>query len=463
MKFHPEGANQENPAAFSKYYLPHREQRDVALAPVHPVPLVPESLVRSLTADLRLNGQILLQQIRTLGEIGVDEANGGRTRIALTDTEKVGRDQLVEWMKALALDVRVDRIGNIFATLRSATDQGDQAPLMIGSHIDSVTNAGALDGCYGVLAGLAVVRAYRDAGVLPARSITIAAFTNEEGVRYQPDMMGSLVHAGGMDVGQALDTLGTDGSRLGDELERIGYAGDMEPGSIIPFEYLELHIEQGPILEAEGVLIGVVENLQGISWQQVVVQGNANHAGTTPTRLRHDAGYVACAVVNELRQIAMDSAGTTLATVGCMSFEPNVINVIARKATFTVDLRDPDESRLVAAEQRLAQFLFRACEEEGVRFSTEQLVRFEPVTFNAELADEIQAAAERLGYSHKRMTSGAGHDAQMIARIAPSAMIFVPSRGGISHNPREHTDDDQLLNGANVLLDVVMRRLDTGR
>ncbi|HEJ2566256.1 Zn-dependent hydrolase [Pseudomonas aeruginosa] len=412
---------------------------------------------------LRLNGQALLQQIRVLGEIGVDPVNGGRTRIALTDAERKGRDQVVAWMNELDLDVRVDRIGNIFGTLRSATDMGDQAPLMMGSHIDTVTNAGALDGCYGVLAGLAVVRAFREAGVLPARSITIGAFTNEEGVRYQPDMMGSLVYAGGMTADEALETIGTDGTRLGDELQRIGYAGDLEPGAIVPYEYLELHIEQGPILEAENTLIGVVENLQGISWQQVTVLGNANHAGTTPTRLRHDAGYVASAVVAELRQIARDSGGTTLATVGCMSFEPNVINVIPRKAVFTVDLRDPDEELLVAAEKRLEKFLAVIAEEEGVRISTEQLVRFQPVIFDAGLADEIEASAKRFGFSHKRMTSGAGHDAQMIARIAPSAMIFVPSQGGISHNPREHTDDDQLIKGADVLLDVIVSRMNTNR
>ncbi|HEJ1327430.1 Zn-dependent hydrolase [Pseudomonas aeruginosa] len=417
----------------------------------------------SLNSTLRLNGPILLRQILTLGEIGGDPVNGGRTRIALTDAEKAGRDQVVAWMKELELDVRVDRIGNIFGTLRSATDMGDQAPLMMGSHIDTVTNAGALDGCYGVLAGLAVVRAFREAGVLPERSITIGAFTNEEGVRYQPDMMGSLVYAGGMTADEALATIGTDGTRLGDELQRIGYAGDLEPGAIVPHEYLELHIEQGPILEIEDTLIGVVENLQGISWQQVTVLGNANHAGTTPTRLRHDAGYVASAVVAELRQIARDSGGTTLATVGCMSFEPNVINVIPRKAVFTVDLRDPDEELLVAAEKRFEKFLSVIAEEEGVRISTEQLVRFQPVIFDAGLADEIEASATRFGFSHKRMTSGAGHDAQMIARIAPSAMIFVPSQGGISHNPREHTDDDQLIKGAEVLLDVVVSRMNTNR
>ncbi|WP_449432404.1 allantoate amidohydrolase [Pseudomonas putida] len=409
---------------------------------------------------LQLNGAKLLQQIKTLGDIGVDLTQGGRTRIALSDAEKAGRDQVVAWMRELELDIQVDRIGNIFGSLRCASDTRNERPFMMGSHIDTVTNAGALDGCYGVLAGLAVQRAYREAGVLPPRTITVGAFTNEEGVRYQPDMMGSLVHAGGLSVEDALDTVGTDGSRLGDELTRIGYAGELEPGTMAPHEYLELHIEQGPILEAENILIGVVENLQGISWQQVTVKGNANHAGTTPTRLRHDAGYVACAITTELRHLAK-SSGTTLATVGCMTFEPNVINVIPRRASFTVDLRDPDESKLIKAEQQLAARLAEIAEEEGVSIETEQLVRFQPVTFDPSLANAIEASARGFGLSHRRMTSGAGHDAQMIARIAPAAMIFVPSRGGISHNPREHTDDDQLLNGAEVLLDVVQRRMNT--
>ena len=410
------------------------------------------------STPLQLNGPLLLQQIRALGQVGADATHGGRTRIALSDAEKAGRDLLVGWMRELDLDVQVDRIGNIFGTLRAAADSGEQRPLMMGSHIDTVTNAGALDGCYGVLAGLAVIRAYRDAGRLPERSITVGAFTNEEGVRYQPDMMGSLVYAGGLPLQQALDTLGTDGTRLGDELARIGYAGTLEPGAIVPHEYLELHIEQGPILEAENTLIGVVENLQGISWQQVEVKGHANHAGTTPTHLRHDAGFVAGAIVAELRAMAVDS-GTTLATVGCMQFEPNVINVIPRKATFTVDLRDPDETCLAYAENRLSQYLEALAEREGVTITTERLVRFEPVIFDAGLADAIEASAQRFGFSHRRMTSGAGHDAQMIARIAPAAMIFVPSQGGISHNPREHTDDEQLIQGAQVLLDVVSRRL----
>lgn len=407
------------------------------------------------TTELSLDAPLLLQQIRELGTVGQDATAGGRTRIALTDAEKAGRNLLVRWMRELDLEVRIDQIGNVLGILPAAPG-GSAPPLMMGSHIDTVRNAGALDGCYGVLAGLAVVRAYRQAGALPQRPIVVGAFTNEEGVRYQPDMMGSLVYAGGLDLQTALDTVGTDGIRLGDELARIGYAGDMVPGAIVPHEYIELHIEQGPVLEAEGLQIGVVENLQGIAWQRVTVRGVANHAGTTPTRLRHDAGYAAAACVAFLREQVVGAApGTTLATVGSLRFEPDVINVIPRQATFTVDLRDPDEQRLQAAERRFADFLVTLAEREGVQIDTERLVRFEPVVFDTRLVDRIEAAARRRGLSHRRMTSGAGHDAQMIARIAPSAMIFVPSRGGISHNPREHTDDDQLVLGAQVLLDVV--------
>jgi len=407
-----------------------------------------------------LDAETLLAQIQALGRVGADAEGGGRTRLALTDADKAGRDLLVQWLRDAQLDVRIDRVGNIFGILPAAAPGGDAPPLMIGSHIDTVKNAGALDGCYGVLAGLAVARAYRATGVSPPRPIVVAAFTNEEGARYAPDMLGSLVVAGGLAVDAALNIVGIDGTRLGDELARIGYAGDMEPGDITLREYLELHIEQGPILAAEGVEIGVVETLQGISWQRVTVNGTANHAGTTPTRLRHDAGYVAGATMAFLReQVVAAAPETTLATVGALQLEPNLINVIARQATFTVDIRDPDEQRLQASEARLADFLVQIAKREGVTIRSEPLARFEPVVFDAGLVNAIEAAAARLGCSHRRMTSGAGHDAQMMARLAPAAMIFVPSRDGISHNPREHTDDAQLVCGAQVLLDVVMERL----
>lgn len=395
----------------------------------------------------------LLGRLSSLGASGRG-ADGQLTRLAASDADRAGRDTLVGWLEEAGLEVAIDRIGNIFGIWRPDGVEA-KAPLLIGSHIDSVINAGIYDGCYGVLAGLEVIEALKSSGVRPERPLAVAAFTNEEGVRYAPDMMGSLVHVGGLAVEEALAAMGTDGTRLGDELHRIGYAGDREPGFLRPHAYLELHIEQGPVLEREGVAIGAVESLQGISWQRVTIQGVANHAGTTPMSLRHDAGHAAARVITFLRERALAANTPAVATVGSLQLEPNAINVIPARAVLSVDLRDPDEARLREAEGALAAFLDRLAREEEVAVSVERLARFEPVIFDAGLVARIEQAAGRHGLACRRMTSGAGHDAQMMARIAPSAMIFVPSIAGISHNPKEFTPDADLAAGARVLLDVV--------
>jgi N-carbamoyl-L-amino-acid hydrolase len=400
-----------------------------------------------------LDGDRLLARLKELGQVGRD-AQGRLVRLAASDADRAGRDALIGWIRAAGLEVAVDRIGNLFGIWRAGPDP-DAAPVLVGSHIDTVIDAGIHDGCYGVLAGLAAVEALREAGFAPARPLAVAAFTNEEGVRYAPDMLGSLVHAGGMAVEEALAVVGTDGTVLGEELARIGYAGPHAPGFLRPHAYVELHIEQGPVLEREGLRLGAVENLQGISWQRVTIEGEANHAGTTPMGLRRDAGAAAARVVTFLRDRARASNTPTVATVGSLAFEPNAINVIPSKAVFTVDLRDPDEARLQAEEAALQVFLREIETSEQVTVSVERLARFEPVRFDARIVGLIEEAARRHGLPCRRMTSGAGHDAQMLARIAPAAMIFVPSRGGISHNPREFTADDDLVAGARVLLDVV--------
>jgi N-carbamoyl-L-amino-acid hydrolase len=401
---------------------------------------------------LSIDAERLLRRLRELGQIGRD-GDGRLVRLAGSDADKAGRDALVAWIRAAGLEVAIDRIGNIFGIWRDDANS-DEAPVLLGSHIDTVINAGIYDGCYGVLSGLEVIETLKAAGYSPARPIAVAAFTNEEGVRYAPDMMGSVVYAGGLPVEKALATVGTDGTVLGAELERIGYAGAEEPGFLKPHAYVELHIEQGPVLEREGVPIGAVENLQGISWQRVTIEGEANHAGTTPMSMRRDAGHAAARAVTFLRDRARNANMPTVATVGTMIFEPNAINVIPSRATFTVDLRDPDEQRLRAEEAALATYLEELAATEEVRISVERLARFEPVTFDRKIVELVEEAARKRGLASKRMTSGAGHDAQMIARIAPSAMIFVPSLGGISHNPREHTPDADLVAGANILLDV---------
>lgn len=401
---------------------------------------------------LSIDGARLSLRLETLGSIGRD-AVGRLVRLAASDEDRLGRDALVAWMSEADLEVAVDRVGNVFG-LWTTEANAAQAPLLLGSHIDTVIDAGVYDGCYGVVAALEVVETLKAAGAKPARPLVVAAFTNEEGVRYAPDMMGSLVHAGGLDADTALATIGVDGTVLGEELARIGYAGPHAPGSLRPHAYVELHVEQGPILDREGVAIGAVENLQGISWRRVTIDGAANHAGTTPMAMRRDAGVAAARVVTFLRDRADASNTPTVATVGCMAFEPNAINVIPAQATFTVDLRDPDEERLRAEEAALDAFLEALALKEDVTIATERLARFEPVAFDPAIVARIEAAARARGHSVRRMTSGAGHDAQMMARICPAAMIFAPSRDGVSHSPREHTDAADLVAGANVLLDV---------
>lgn len=398
--------------------------------------------------NLAIDPDRLLARLKQLGEIGRD-GDGRLVRLAASDADKLGRDQFVAWATASGLAVKVDPVGNIFA-LWSEPENAHEAPLMLGSHIDTVIDAGIYDGCYGVLAGLEVVAALKDGGLTPKRPLVVAAFTNEEGVRFSPDMLGSLCFAGGIGPEEALAARGTDDKILGDELARIGYAGRDEVAR--PAAYIELHIEQGPVLEREGVAIGAVENLQGISWQRITLDGVANHAGTTPMTMRHDAGAAAAAVITFLEARAKASKTGTVATVGTIAFEPNAINVIPARAVLTVDLRDPDEASLQAHERALADFLAALA---GITVTVERLARFEPVVFDQGLVAAIETAAKARGHSVRRMTSGAGHDAQMISRIAPAAMIFVPSLGGISHNPKEQTPDADLVAGANVLLDVV--------
>ncbi|CAN7397229.1 Zn-dependent hydrolase [Mesorhizobium caraganae] len=401
---------------------------------------------------IAIDAKRLLGRIRELGAVGRD--NDGRLiRLAASDTDRQGRDLFVGWLNQAGLDVAIDRVGNIFGIWQSP-DSAGRAALLIGSHIDTVIDAGIYDGCYGVLAGLEVIETLKASDFSPSRPVAVAAFTNEEGVRYTPDMMGSLVHAGGAGADAMLAAIGTDGSVLGQELARIGYAGDREPGFLKPHAYLELHIEQGPVLEREGVPIGAVENLQGISWQRITIDGAANHAGTTPMSMRSDAGHAAARVITFLHDRAKVSNTPTVVTVGTMRFEPNAINVIPGRAVFTIDLRDPDEQSLQAHEAALANHLEELAVSENVSISVERLARFEPVLFDIGIVERIEAAAKNRDLGVRRMTSGAGHDAQMMARIAPAAMIFVPSAGGISHSPREHTDDAELVAGANILLDV---------
>ena len=406
---------------------------------------------------MKINGNRLLETLKKLGATGREES-GALSRVAATDNDKAGRDLFVSWLKETGLNVKVDQMGNIFGVLETEENK-DKEPIVIGSHIDSVINAGIYDGCYGVLSGLEVIRTLKENNYKMERPVIVGAFTNEEGIRFQPNMMGSLVFAGGLAVEEALNSKAIENKELTlkNELQRIGYYGNEKSGFFKPYAYLELHVEQGPILDYEKISIGAVENLQGISWQKIIVYGEANHAGTTPIRLRKDAGYVTAKIITFLRDLVNNSNGTTVATIGTISFEPNAINVIPSKSTFTVDLRDPNEEKLKSAEKALKNYLEKLRTEERMKIETERLVRFLPVTFNERIVKIIEKVAKDKNYSCRRMTSGAGHDAQMMSRICPTAMIFVPSYKGISHNPAEFTEDEDLLKGTSVLLDVVTK------
>src|SRR5690242_14848836 len=400
----------------------------------------------------KLSDRHLLDTLDALAGIGAIEG-GGCARLALTDEDRAGRDLVVGWMKALGLEVRIDAIGNVIG-LRAGRE--NLAPVMTGSHIDTVRTGGRYDGNYGVLAGLEVVRALNEAKATTRRPIAVAFFTNEEGARFQPDMMGSLVYAGGIGLNEAYAAVDKDGVAVGDELRRIGYLGATKPGALKPKAFLELHIEQGPILDEEKVSIGVVESVQGISWTEYTVTGVSNHAGTTPMRLRRDAGFLAASVNLFARKLAWEMGGHQVATVGALSLRPNLINVVPNRAVFTVDLRNTDEQRLKEAEQRVAAHIAEAAAAERVDVEAKVLARFEPVTFDVALVDRVEHHARALSLSTHRMPSGAGHDAQMMQRVCPTAMIFVPSVAGLSHNVKEHTEAADLLVGAQVLANLML-------
>lgn len=403
--------------------------------------------------DLRVDGKRLLERIDDLAAVGGIDG-GGVCRIALTDDDRDGRDLVVSWMHDLGLAVRVDAIGNVIAT--RAGRRPDLAPVMCGSHIDSVRTGGRYDGTYGVLAGLEAIETIERADVVTERPLAVAFFTDEEGTRFPPDMLGSLVYAGGLALESALDTRDVHGASLGDELARIGYAGPYPCPGPAPHAYVEVHIEQGPVLEAEGVTIGAVTGVQGISWHEVTITGQSNHAGTTPMAMRHDAGHAAARLAVRVREIVDAIGGHQVGTVGSLRLFPDLVNVVAATAVMTVDLRNTDDTVLQRAEAMLADAMREIASAEGVQIEARSTARFEPVAFDERIVALVEHNATALGHSVRRMPSGAGHDAQMLARMCPAGMIFVPSHRGLSHNVAEHTEPDDLEAGANVLLHTMV-------
>lgn len=412
----------------------------------------PLSATPKLTA-LRINRDRLLQRIDQLAQIGAI-AGGGVCRLALTDADKAARDLVVSWMRELGLTITIDQLGNVVGT-RPGLEAGP--PVMTGSHIDTVATGGRYDGNLGVLAGLEVIATLNDQQIPTRYPLAVAFFTNEEGARFHPDMMGSWVFSGGLPSAVALAEVGTDGTTVAENLDRIGYAGTVPCGSQPVKAFVELHVEQGPVLEREGVQIGAVTGVQGMSWQEFTLHGVSNHAGTTPMALRHDAGYGASAIAVAARELALTMGGNQVATVGSIQLQPGLVNVIAKEAKLTVDLRNTDSALLKQAEDQLQEKIEAIAATAGLSVTARSLARFEPVAFAPEMIALVEQTAQSLGYSVKPMPSGAGHDAGMIAAIAPTAMIFVPSVNGLSHNVEEYTAPEDLENGSNVLLQVLLQ------
>ncbi len=379
-------------------------------------------------------------------------AGGGVQRLAFTAEDRAGRDWTVARMRELGLEVHIDPLGNVLG-VRAGTDPA--APLVLmGSHTDTVGRAGRFDGSLGVVAGLEAVAAMNDAGVATRAPVGVVSFMNEEGVRFMPDMMGSLYVTGQWTLDVLRAVADADGATIGAAIDAGGFAGDADWRALPIAAFVELHIEQGPVLEEVGAAIGVVEGVQGLSWTEIAFSGASNHAGTTPMTARRDAGRAAAALMAAVHAMAGEPLR---ATVGTVRFAPNLINVIPREAVVTVDLRHPDEAALAEAEALLEASCHAVALKQRVNVATRRLARTTPAAFDARLVDAVAASAAARGYTHRRMISGAGHDAQIMASRYPSAMIFVPSRDGISHDPAEYTAPDHLVAGAEVLLDTVRR------
>ena len=397
---------------------------------------------------MRIDRERLHDSMERLGRVGETPA-GGLTRLALSDEDRRGRDLLVEWMRAAGLAVTVDQMGNIFG-LRAGREA--LPPVLMGSHADSVPTGGKYDGQLGVLCALEAIRTLNDAHTPTRHPVGMVIVTNEEGARFQPAMIGSGVMAGKIPLEDAYNARDRDGRRLGDELERIGYLGP-EPCLPRPLRaYLELHIEQGPILEEEAIPVGLVEGIVAIAWSRLTFWGGQDHAGPTPMRIRHDALLAAAEVVRGVREIPRQIGGDLVGTVGRLDVSPNIPNAIPGRVSMSVDLRDPDDTRITRALTILERVARDAAKREGVRYELEHYWRVPRTDFHPDAVGAIERAAASLGCGHRRILSGAGHDAQYMAAIAPTGMVFVPSRAGRSHCEEEFTAIEDIEHGANTLL-----------
>lgn len=389
----------------------------------------------------------------TLAQVGATP-KGGVKRLTLTDLDRQARDCVCGWLREAGCDIEVDAIGNVYGVRRNMAVRRAAPAVAIGSHIDTQPSGGKFDGAYGVLAGVEVIRALNDAGIRTERPVAVVIWTNEEGSRFTPVMMGSGVFAGAFTVDSCLNQTDREGITVASALRSIGYQGTAKVPEFSA--YFEPHIEQGPVLEREGITIGAVEGALGQRWFDVVVTGQDAHAGPTPIEMRRDALLAASQLVVDVRRIARESPNYARGTVGQMFVHPNSRNVIPGRVEFTVDFRNASDATLNEMVAQLQASARRIAEADGVQIELKQVVYFPPCAFDSRFVAQIEQFASARGFPSRRLASGAGHDAVYVARTCPTGMIFVPCEGGISHNEIENAEPAHIEAGCNVLLDCVL-------
>ena len=407
---------------------------------------------------LRINGDRLWSSLMELAQIGATP-KGGVCRLTLTDLDKQGRDLVTRWAREAGMTVTIDKIGNGF--MRRPGRNNNLPPIMTGSHIDTQPTGGKFDGNYGVLAGIEVVRTLNDHGIETEAPIEVAFWTNEEGSRFVPVMMGSGVFAKAFTLEHAYAATDTEGKTVKGELERIGYIGDQEPGDHPIGAYFETHIEQGPVLEDNDKTIGVVSGVLGIRWFDCTVTGMEAHAGPTPMALRKDAMLAATRIMQDVVAAAHRHPPHGRGTVGMVQVFPNSRNVIPGRVKFSIDLRNSTDALVDAMAAEVKAFADQVAKEHGVQVHIEMVSSYPAQLFQPECVEAVGRAAAKLGYSHMPAVSGAGHDAVYMAKLAPSGMIFIPCKDGISHNEIEDAKPEHIEAGCNVLLHAMLERAGT--
>ena len=407
----------------------------------------------ALNSNLRINGDRLWDSLMEMAKIGPGIA-GGNNRQTLTDEDAEGRTLFQKWCEDAGCTMGLDQMGNMFAT-RPGLDP-EALPVYVGSHLDTQPTGGKYDGILGVLGGLEIIKTLNDLNIKTKHPIVVTNWTNEEGTRYAPPMLASGVFGGVHTQEWAYDRVDADGKRFGDELVRIGWRGDEKVGERKMHAFFELHIEQGPILEAENKDIGVVTHGQGLSWTEITIIGKDSHTGSTPMHMRKNAGLAMARILENVDEIALSHAPHAVGAAGHIDVYPNSRNVIPGKVVFTVDLRSPELAVIDDMEQRLRSGAKRICDDMGLEVSFEKVGGFDPVTFDEKCVSSIRNAAERMGYSHMNIISGAGHDACWINGVAPSAMVMCPCVDGLSHNEAEDISKEWAVAGADVLMHAVI-------